>query len=58
MGKQIKNIKYIWVEYGETTYEDAMTRDQTIEYLNAKGFILDEVLSDRGFQGDLLFQRI
>tara|TARA_R110002074_G_scaffold110272_2_gene237301 strand:+ start:5060 stop:5740 length:681 start_codon:yes stop_codon:yes gene_type:complete len=58
MGKQIKNIKYIWVEYGETTYEDAMTRDQTIEYLNAKGFILNEVLSDRGFQGDLLFQRI
>ena len=27
MGDDIKHIKYIWVEYGETGYEDGMNRN-------------------------------
>ena len=57
MGNDIKNIKYIWVEYGETGYEDGMSRDETIRYLSEKGFGVVEAYSDYGTSGDLLFER-
>ena len=49
------NIKYIWIEYGETDYEGGMDRSNTIELLNKHDFYLVSNLSDTSSQGDLLF---
>jgi len=56
MGKMIKNINYIWMEYGEEIYEDALNRKDTIQLLETKGFVLNSMYSDSGTQGDLLFE--
>lgn len=55
MGDIITKVKYIWVEYGEMNYEDAMGRDDTIRYLENKGFFLITSLSSDNNSGDLLF---
>ena len=51
----INKIKHIWVEYGEMNYEDAMDRNETIRYLESKGFFLITSLSSYTSAGDLLF---
>ena len=56
MGDEIKNIKFIWTEYGEMMYEGSMSRQDTIKLLDEKGFGAIEELSDRGSSGDLLFR--
>jgi len=58
MGDKINKIKHIWVEYGEMNYEDAMDRNETIRYLENKGFFLITSLSSNTNAGDLLFKRI
>ncbi len=55
MGNKINKIKHIWVEYGEMNYEDAMDRNETIRYLESKGFFLITSLSSYTSAGDLLF---
>ena len=55
MGNTIDKIKHIWVEYGEMGYQDAMDRDETIRYLENKGFFLITSLSSYTSVGDLLF---
>jgi len=57
MGEQIKNIRYIWMEYGERNYEGSMTRDETVAFLTSLGFIENKELSDKSSQGDILFVR-
>ncbi len=57
MGDAIKNIKFIWTEYGETGYEDAMTRIDTINFMFERGFEPIEQLSSRMPAGDILFRR-
>ena len=56
MGEMIQQIKYIWMEYGEDQYQDAMTRQQTIELLNLKNFELIPSLSSLEQKGDLVFK--
>lgn len=56
MGNVIKKIRMIWMEYGETNYNGAMNREETVSLLNSKGFSLDSHSSDSGLQGDLLFR--
>ena len=57
MGDKIGNINIIWIEYGEEQYEDAMSRQDTINYMSNKGFSLIEHFSSKGDKGDLLFRR-
>ncbi len=57
MGEKIKSINYVWIEYGETTYEDALSRDETIKLFKDKGFFLVNYLSSKNETGDLLFSR-
>jgi len=57
MGERIRTIKLIWLEYGETDYDDAMSREETIEYMTTKGFAAVEKLSSQATAGDLLFLR-
>jgi 2-O-methyltransferase len=55
IGDTINNIGLIWIEYGELVhYEGAMTREETISYLNNKGFIVIDSLSSSTSTGDLL----
>jgi 2-O-methyltransferase len=57
MGDTIRNVELFWMEYGETTYEGAMTREETANYMSSRGFALVEKLSSQGSAGDLLFLR-
>jgi len=56
MGETIKNIKFIWVEYGERFYQGAMSRSETINFLNSLGFQPIDNISDKSPQGDILFK--
>ena len=56
MGACIKHISYIWMEYGETEYIDAMTRNESINLLEEKNFKLLNDLSSSETKGDLVFQ--
>lgn len=55
MGESIKNIKYIWMEYGERCYEGAMNREETVFFMESLGFIEDIKFSSQEPQGDILF---
>jgi len=57
MGTEIRRIRLVWIEYGEMIYEDSMTREETVEYFDTKGFALVSQLSSPGAAGDLLFLR-
>ena len=39
MGETIKSVNYFWIEYGEKTYEDALSREETIKIFRIKDFI-------------------
>jgi FkbM family methyltransferase len=56
MGLAVKNIKFIWMEYGEKSYEGAMDRIETITFMNLLGFNEVPEHSDTTLQGDLLFR--
>ncbi len=58
MGSQVKNIKFIWMEYGEDTYDGAMGRIETIELMESLGFSVVDQLSSKTHAGDLLFRRV
>ena len=55
MGNEVNNINFIWIEYGETKYEDGMGRKETIDLMSSFNFVIDERFSNRSFQGDALF---
>lgn len=55
MGEQVYKIKFIWVEYGEKQYSDAMNRDETIRFMRTLNFKAIEQLSDSSSSGDILF---
>jgi len=55
MGAEIKNVKFLWIEYGELAYEDAMTRSQTVELFEKKGFDVLEDFPDTPTSGDIMF---
>ncbi|MDB4174993.1 FkbM family methyltransferase [Flavobacteriaceae bacterium] len=55
MGSKLINIKYIMLEYGEIVYEDAMTREETIVFMNKNNFELIKSISSIGAVGDLMF---
>ena len=57
MGDAIRNVHLFWMEYGETEYEDAMSRAETVAYMAARGFAAVEKFSSTGPAGDLLFLR-
>jgi FkbM family methyltransferase len=57
MGDHIRKIKLLWIEYGESQYEGALGRRETIEYLDARGFVVVEKFSSHSAAGDLLFLR-
>ena len=57
MGDAIKNIKFIWTEYGEKTYEGAMSRVETINFMRKRNFSVINELSSKSPTGDLLFRR-
>jgi len=57
MGDAAKNIRFVWVEYGELQYEDALSRLETVSLMKTLGFSVVEPLSDSGSAGDLLFRR-
>tara|TARA_A100001035_G_scaffold241817_1_gene207971 strand:- start:569 stop:1318 length:750 start_codon:yes stop_codon:yes gene_type:complete len=57
MGEKIKSINYVWIEYGEKAYEDALSREETIKIFEDKGFYLVNHLSSKHQTGDLLFSR-
>ena len=58
MGDIIKQIKYIWMEFGEDQYQDAMNREETIELLDSKSFDIITYLSSLERKGDLVFKNI
>jgi len=51
----LPRVSYIWTEYGEKEYDDAMGRDDTIEFLKKLNFGIVENGSSQGDSGDLLF---
>ena len=57
MGDTIQHVNLIWMEYGETQYEGALSRTETIELLKTKNFVAVSQLSDSTAAGDLLFKR-
>lgn len=52
--KFLKNMRFVFIEYGETAYEGAMTKEETIDLLKDKGFSLIKGCSEP--QGDLVFK--
>jgi hypothetical protein len=56
MGSTIGNIKFIWMEYGEKSYQDAMNRIETIQFMSSLGFVEVPRYSDKTPQGDLLLK--
>jgi hypothetical protein len=56
MGEEIKNIKYIWMEYGEEGYEGGMSWRQTVELLKSKKFEEHRTESTEASKGDILFR--
>ena len=56
MGKEIENVKFIWMEYGEKMYQGAMNREETIKLMSDLGFQIVSQYSNIGSQGDLLFE--
>ena len=58
MGDEIKNIKYIWIEYGEKEYEGALDRNETILDMAARGYKVIQEMSSFAPTGDLLFEKI
>ena len=56
MGSTIGNIKFIWMEYGEKFYQDAMDRQESITLMDSLGFIEVPHCSDTTPQGDILFK--
>jgi 2-O-methyltransferase len=56
MGKEIVNIKYIWIEYGEASYDGSMNRQETVSFMRNLGFDDIPQLSDKGSCGDILFK--
>ena len=54
MGSQIKKIKYIFMEYGETLYEGGMSRKESLALMNKKGFEEIVEFSSKNPQGDIL----
>ena len=57
MGAHIRNIKLIWIEYGEMIYEGSLTRAETVNYLDQRGYSVIEQFSSQTDAGDLLFLR-
>ena len=57
MGEKINSINHVWIEYGEKTYEDALSREETITLFKNKGFYLVNYLSSKNQIGDLLFSK-
>jgi len=57
MAGSIENVRFIWIEFGELQYEDALSREETVEYISNKGFKLIDHFSSKGEAGDLLFMR-
>lgn len=56
-GEIIQSVKYLWVEYGESQYEGALSREETISFMAEKGMSFVPSHSSPAFspQGDLLF---
>jgi FkbM family methyltransferase len=46
MGNQIQYIKHIWMEYGESQYDGALSFDETKSLLNSKGFELVDIIDN------------
>jgi len=54
MGNAINNVAIIWVEYGETEYDGALSRTETISYMKEKGFLVVDAFSSNTETGDLM----
>lgn len=54
--KILTKTKYVFIEYGETSYEGAMSRLETIELFYDLNFKLIHDFSDSQSNGDLLFE--
>lgn len=38
MGEKVRNINYIWIEYGQMDYDEALSKSDTLSLFNTKGF--------------------
>lgn len=54
-GKAINLVKFIWMEYGEVSYEGGLSRNDTVKMMNKLNFYSIDQVSDRGIQGDIMF---
>ena len=53
----LKIVNYLYIEYGETeTYPEALTRDETINFLRKHNFEIIDKYSSKNKRGDLLFK--
>ena len=53
----LQNTNYIYIEYGETTYQDGMNRQQTIELITKQNYQIINKHSDTNKKGNLLLKR-
>jgi len=60
MGDQMRNIRFFWIEFGETEYEEAMSLSDTISLFSSKGYEFRGHNSPDplNYAGDALFERI
>ena len=56
--KFLNKVKFIKIEYGESRYDDSISRDDTINYLKSFNFVVIESMSSKTKSGDLFFAKI
>ena len=52
---ELRNVNFIWIEYGETMYDGGLSKMQTIALLSSKGFKVLKDFPSSTETGDLLF---
>lgn len=56
LGESTKKVKFIQMEYGETGYDNGMSKNETLEFMKSKGFKLKIDYNPNMNTGDFLFQ--
>lgn len=56
----LRHTRFVWMEYGEIQYEQAMTREQTVELMRLHGFQEHAkfVYTCHGHRGNILFEHV
>lgn len=56
LGETIKKVKFIQMEYGETGYDNGMSKNETLEFMKSKGFKLKLDYNPYDNSCDFLFE--